>query len=33
MMPDTFALLYVFVIVLRLDLAQAAIGLEKYWNN
>ena len=29
MKPDTFSLLYVFVIVFGLDPAQATIGLEK----
>ena len=29
MKPDTFSLLYVFVIVFGLDPAQAPIGLEK----
>ena len=29
MKPDTFSLLYVFVIVLGLDPAQATVGLEK----
>ena len=33
MKPDTFSLLYVFVIVFGLDPAQATIGLEKCWSN
>ena len=33
MTPDTFPLLFVFVIVFGLDPAQATIGLEKCWSN
>ena len=33
MKPDTFALLYVFVIIFGLDPAQATKGLEKCWSN
>ena len=33
MKPDTFSLLYVFVIIFGLDPPQATIGLEKCWSN
>ena len=33
MKPDTFSLLYVFVIIFGLDPAQATIGLEECWSN
>ena len=33
MKPDTFSLLYLFVIIFGFDPAQATIGLEKCWSN